>query len=169
MIEVHYNKFRNKILIPFKVIPKEGLSNEKIAMSLTIGVVSGFFPVVGGTTAIGFALLMIMKQNIAVVQAVNWIMAPLQLVTVIPFMRLGSSVFMKDHVSITIRQIVHAFEPGFWSGLKTVGMLHFYGVLAWTIIALPAGFLVYFLVIMLLRFIQKRKPVRILVNNCQSE
>ena len=112
---------------------------------------------------------MIMKQNIAVVQTVNWIMAPLQLVTVIPFMRLGSSVFMKDHVRITIRQIVHAFEPGFWSGLKTVGMLHIYGVIAWTVIAVPAGFLVYFLIIIVLRFFQKRRPVRILVNNSQSE
>ena len=165
MIKRYLKAFRNKVLIPLKVIPREGLSNEKIAFSLTIGIISGFFPVIGLTTSIGLALLLVLRQNFAIGQSVNWLLAPLHLLMIIPFMRLGSIITGHNAVTITLKQIIRAFEPGIWSGLKTVGIMHLYGIIAWSIIAIPAGLIVYFLSMGLLRFMQKRKPVTVPVNS----
>jgi uncharacterized protein (DUF2062 family) len=150
-------KIRQRILIPLRIIPKHGMSDEKLSLSITIGIVSGIFPVIGGTTAVGFLLLAAMRQNLATVQAINWIIAPIQLLSIIPFMRFGSWLLQRDTIHVTLNQIVNAFNPGLWSGLKTLGMLHIYAVLGWIVVGLPIGFVLYYLLLALFQLISKRK------------
>ena len=134
-------------------------------MTLAIGVVSGLIPIIGLTTAVCVALLLILRQNYAIGQAVNWILAPIHLLLIIPFMRLGAALLGYTNVRISLSQIILAFEPGIWSGLKTVGIMHLYGALAWSVVAVPAGTLVYFLVLGLLRLFQKRKVATVRIKS----
>lgn len=161
-----YNKFRQKVLIPFKIIPKEGLSTEKIALSVTLGILSGIFPVIGATTAVGLLLLAALKQNLVTVQAVSWFMSPIQLLSIIPFMRAGAWILHKSPVHITLNQIMLAFEPGWWIGLKNLGILHLYAALAWVVFALPAGFVLYYIALGITSLINRKKlvPVEELVD-----
>lgn len=154
------DKVKHKILIPFRIIPREGLSSEKLALSFTIGIIGGSFPVIGFTSLISLLLLMVLKQNFTIVQAMNWIAAPIQLVMIIPFMRLGAIVLFKDNLSITLRHIIKAFNPGIWEGLKTVGLFHLYGVIGWLICALPAGLFIYFIFFVIFRYLRKIKNGR---------
>jgi uncharacterized protein (DUF2062 family) len=151
------DSIKNKILIPFKIIPRQGLSSEKLALSFTIGIVAGSFPVIGLTSVLSLLILMVLKQNFTIVQAMNWIVAPFQLVMIIPFMRLGAIVLFKDNLNITFAHIIKAFEPGIWEGLLTLGMLHVYGVLGWIIIALPAAVILYFFFFVLFSYLRKMK------------
>ena len=112
---------------------------------------------IGLTSAVSLLILMLLKQNFTIVQAVNWIVAPIQLLMIIPFMRLGAIVLFKDNVSITLGLIIRAFKPGIWEGLKAIGLLHLYGVLGWIIIALPAGVIFYFFFYTLFRYLKKVK------------
>lgn len=157
MIWKLFDKVKHKILIPFKIIPRQGLSSEKLALSFTIGIIGGSFPVIGLTSAVSLLFLMLLKQNFTIVQAMNWIAAPIQLVMIIPFMRLGAIVLFKDNLSITLGHIIKAFEPGTWEGLKTVGLLHLYGMLGWIIIALPAGVILYFFFFFLFSYLKRVK------------
>ncbi len=159
MIKKIYQKIRHKILIPLRIIPKEGLSDNKLALSITLGIISGMFPVIGGTTAVSLILLAAFRQNLATVQAMNWIMSPFQLLSIIPFMRLGSWILQRSPVRITLHQIIQAFEPGIWSGLKNLGILHIYAVLAWLLIALPAGLVLNFIFLSFFRYFSRRKEV----------
>jgi uncharacterized protein (DUF2062 family) len=156
MALIIYQKIRQNILIPLKIIPKHGLSDENLSLSITLGIIAGVFPVLGGTTVIGFVFLAAMRQNLATVQAINWLLAPIQLLTIIPFIRLGTSILQKIPARITLTQLVQAFEPGLWTGLKNLGQLHLYGVMAWGMIALPTGFALYYLLLALFRYISKR-------------
>ena len=125
-------------------MPAEGLTPEKIAFSITIGVISGIFPVFGATTILSLLLTLLFRQNLFVVQSVQWIMALFQVLLIVPFMQFGSFLLNRQSLHISIEQIKLAFQPGIVSGLKALGVLHLYGILSWSIIVLPVGLISYF-------------------------
>jgi uncharacterized protein (DUF2062 family) len=138
------DKFTNKILIPFRLIPREGLSAEKLAFSITIGLIAGIFPVLGATTLLSLLFTMLFRQNLMVVQSVQWVMALAQILLIIPFMQFGAYILSAQALHINMDQINLAFQPGFFAGLKTVGIFHLYAILTWTILSVPAGAISYF-------------------------
>jgi|GEM_PF-189619 uncharacterized protein (DUF2062 family) len=135
--------FTQKVLIPFRLVPKDGLTAEKLALSITIGIISGIFPVIGMTTILSLFLTMLFRQNLLVVQSVQWILALFQVLLIIPFMQFGAYLLSQD-AHITIVQINHAFHNGMISGIKTVGIFHLYAILTWVILAIPAAAVSYF-------------------------
>lgn len=137
------DSIKEKILIPFRLVPANGLTPEKIAFSITIGILSGIFPVIGLTTILSLLLTLLFKQNLFVVQSVQWIMALFQVLLIIPFIRSGAFLLNHQILHIDIEQIKLAFEPGILEGLKTIGVLHLYGILSWSIVAIPLGLVSY--------------------------
>lgn len=135
--------FTNKILIPFRLVPKDGLTSEKLALSITIGIISGIFPVIGMTTLLSLFLTMLFRQNLLVVQSVQWILALFQVLLVIPFMQFGAYL-LSQNVHISMLQINNAFHHGVMSGIKTVGIFHLYAILTWLILAIPAAAVSYY-------------------------
>lgn len=136
--------FTNKFLIPFRLIPAAGLSAEKLALSITIGIIAGLFPVIGATTILSIFLTMLFRQNLLVVQSVQWIMALFQILLIIPFMQIGAYILSQQATHINIETINLAFKPGIISGIKTIGIFHLYAILTWTILSIPTGAISYF-------------------------
>ncbi len=134
----------NKFLIPFRLVPQQGLTAEKLALSITIGIIAGLFPVLGATTVISLLLTMLFRQNLLVVQSVQWLLALVQILLIIPFMQVGAFILNQQGVPVNIHQINLAFQPGILSGLKTIGIFYLYAILTWTILAIPTGALSYF-------------------------
>ncbi len=135
---------KNRFLIPFRLIPKEGLTPEKLAFSITIGFVAGLFPVIGATTILSLLFAMLFRQNLLVVQSVQWIVAVIQILLIIPFMQMGAYILNAHAIHISLQQINLAFQPGFISGIKTVGIFHLYAILTWGLLIIPAGTVSYF-------------------------
>lgn len=150
-----------RILIPFKLVPKEGLSPEKLAFSVTIGIIAGVFPVVGTTTLLSLLLTMLFRQNLLVVQSVQWILGLVQIVLIIPFMQFGAFLLNQNVVQISMAQISHAFQPGMLSGIKTVGVFHLYGIFTWSILVIPASAVSYFLFLAVFHKKNKNQSIRI--------
>jgi len=137
-------KFRDKLLVPIRLVPKNGLSAEKLAFSIAIGIVAGLFPVIGATTVVSLLLTWIFKQNILVVQSVQWALALVQVLLIVPFIRLGAFILQVPRCSISIEQINLAFKPGVLEGIKAIGVLQLYGIFTWLLIAVPLGAICYF-------------------------
>jgi uncharacterized protein (DUF2062 family) len=120
-------------------VPKDGLTPENLAFSVTLGIISGIFPVIGMTTLLSIVLTMLFRQNLIIVQSVQWILALVQVLLIIPFMQFGAYLLHQSVVHINMEQISHAFQPGMISGIKTVGIFHLYGIFTWLILIIPAG------------------------------
>lgn len=142
---------KNRVLIPFRIIPREGLPPEKLALSVSIGIISGLFPVIGFTTLLGLALTAAFRQNLALVQSVSWFLSLLQLLLIIPLMRMGALLWDQHNIHITLGQMEQAFQPGILSGLQTIGIFHLYGILAWCVFVIPAGAFSYYALLMAFR------------------
>jgi len=147
---------KHKILIPFRLVPNEGLTAEKLAFSITIGIVAGLFPVIGTTTVVSVLLTLLFRQNLMIVQAVQWLLGLAQVFLIIPFMQLGAFILNQRGLHITMHQMSIAFAPGFLSGIKTVGVLHLYAIMTWLILAIPASAISYFA---FRAVFQKKNPV----------
>ena len=142
---------KNRILIPFKIIPRDGFTPEKLALSVTIGIVSGLFPVIGFTTLLSLALTAAFRQNLALVQSVNWILALVQVLLIIPLMRMGAMLWDQHNIRITLGQMIQAFQPGILEGMQTIGIFLLYGILAWCVLVIPAGAFSYYALLMAFR------------------
>lgn len=88
--------FEKKILNPVMQVLRQGISPEKISLSIAWGVAIGIFPVVGTTTLLCMAAALILRLNLPIIQIANWLVYPLQLVLILPFFFAGAYVFGSD-------------------------------------------------------------------------
>jgi len=80
---------RRHVVVPIVALLKQGITPERIAMSLACGAILSIFPVLGTTTVLCTAAALLWRLNLAAIQAVNFAMTPLQLLLIIPFVRIG--------------------------------------------------------------------------------
>jgi len=150
-------QYSSRILTPVSNIRKQGFSSETLALSISIGIIGGAFPVLGLASYMCLLLTLTFRQNIIIVQVINWLVYPIQILLLIPFMKLGNAIFGGSDMTLTFHQVVVAFQSGILNGLKLIGIISLYGVTAWVVIAIPALFILYSLFLFLFRNIKKIK------------
>jgi hypothetical protein len=119
----------------------KGLTNRKIAFSILAGFLGGIFPVLGTTTIVCIIIAFVLRANHAIVQLVNWIVYPLQVILIIPLMKLGSAIISGPDIKLSFQYLIMSFESGFWCGIRVIGIAHLYGILGWVALIIPLGVL----------------------------
>src|SRR5208283_2985599 len=71
----------------------QGISPRRLALTLALGFAIGCIPVVGIPTALCACLALALRLNLPTIQAANYAVMPLQLVLIVPFVRLGGWLF----------------------------------------------------------------------------
>jgi uncharacterized protein (DUF2062 family) len=119
----------------------QGISPQRLALTLALGFAVGCIPVVGIPTLVCAALALVLRLNLPAIQAANYIVMPLQLLLIVPFMRLGgwlvasggSQSFRAGHLQVSL--LLHA-SPLVVA--TQMGSLAGQALLAWVVIAVPA-------------------------------
>jgi hypothetical protein len=94
---------------------------------------------------VAFAL----RLNFPVIQVANWAAAPLQLVLIVPFVRLGARLFaFGSGRAVEIGSLLHASPLAM---ISQVGSMAGQALLAWLLIAIPAVALLTMMLTTLLR------------------
>jgi uncharacterized protein (DUF2062 family) len=134
---------------------RQGTTPEGIALSLACGTAVGLFPVLGTTTLLGLALAPALRLNLALVQAANWAVYPLQLMLVLPLVRLGD--WLAGSAAFVLAVPPAAAVPGeAVSSLARVGVSVFHGVLGWVTVVPVVVTVVYGVSMPLLRALAAR-------------
>ncbi len=111
---------KRRLLDPLKQLLLQGITPEKIALSLALGAVLAVFPVLGSTTLLCTAAALLLKLNLPAIQLVNYLMYPVQLALVVPFMRAGARLFRVSSLPFSLTQMLTMFREN-WS--HTLGLL----------------------------------------------
>ena len=82
-----------KLKLLIKNLLQEGLSAKKMAIAMSVGSVIGFFPVLGTTTIISGFVAVKFRLNMVAVQFVNYLVYPLQLLLIVPEIKLAHALF----------------------------------------------------------------------------
>jgi uncharacterized protein (DUF2062 family) len=80
---------RRRVVDPLLELLRQGVTPEKIALSLAFGVGIGIFPVLGISTVLCTVVAIVLRLNLPAIQLVNYLASPLQLALIIPFVRVG--------------------------------------------------------------------------------
>ena len=122
---------------------RQGADKKSLALSCAIGMGFGAFPLIGTTTLLCFAAGHIWKLNQPLLQFVNYIMAPIQLLLIPVFgyagMHLGSELKVDPHPTAIMKALTTS--PALF--LKEYGELGLRAVAVWLMVMPVIMFLVY--------------------------
>lgn len=72
---------------------RQGCSPRRLALTLALGFAIGCIPVLGTATALCLVVALALRLNLGAIQAANCLAMPLQMVLIVPFVRLGNWMF----------------------------------------------------------------------------
>lgn len=113
----------------------QGTTPSKIALAIAFGVTLGLFPLLGTTTMLALGVGVMLKLNQPVLQVFRELTYPLQLATILFFMRAGESLFGAVHVPLSISMMMEQFFANPGKFLTDYGMIGLYGVVVWLLLA----------------------------------
>ena len=122
---------------------RQGITPEKIALTIAMGITLGLFPVLGSTTLLCFLAGLILRLNQPIIQLVNYLVYPLQFAGIYFFIRIGEWLTRTTPLSFSIPGLLQQFREAPLHFFQEFGMTALRGVLAWLLIAPPTAALLY--------------------------
>lgn len=83
------NALHRWLIGPIAALLSQGITPRKIALSIAVGAIVGIFPVLGATTVLCTLAAAALRLNLVAVQTVHYAMTPVQVLLIIPFVRVG--------------------------------------------------------------------------------
>src|SRR5215469_16830461 len=86
----------------------EGISPQRLALTLALGFVLGCIPLVGVPTWICIAVAVVFRLNLPAIQVANYAAMPFQLALVVPLIRLGGKLTPATHSALDVSLLAHS-------------------------------------------------------------
>jgi uncharacterized protein (DUF2062 family) len=144
---------------PIIALLKQGVTPEKLALSLALGAALGVFPALGWTTTLCAIAALALRLNLPAIQIVNYLMYPLQIALLIPFFRLGERLFRAPHLPISVSQIYAMIHASLWNSVKLLWTTTWHAIVVWGMSAPVLVALIYVILKPLLRRLLRRQVV----------
>ena len=136
--------WRRRVASPVIRQLKQGITPEKVALTVALGLVLGIFPILGTTTILCGVVAARLRLNQPIIQLVNYIAYPLQLIAIIPLYRGGETLFGHAHLPLSVPLLVARFRADAVAFLVDFGLIAVQGVVVWCLLAPPVAAAVYF-------------------------
>jgi uncharacterized protein (DUF2062 family) len=134
---------RRKIVNPILDLLHQGITPEKIALSIALGLTLGVTPVLGSTSVLCFLAAVLLRLNLPVIQLVNYFVYPLQFALLVPFIRIGEWIFAAPPVRITVGEIVGLVRADVWNAIVTLWTATIHALVAWFMLSSLALVVIY--------------------------
>jgi uncharacterized protein (DUF2062 family) len=139
--------FKEKVVAPMLQLLRQGLTPERLAWSLSVGLALGIIPLFGTSTALCVGAGLVFRLNQPAMQLTNYVAYPLQLTLLIPFIRLGERLFGAPHLPLSLPVIQAALKADAWGALGQFWTSLWHASVAWLVVVpLPAALLAWLLV-----------------------
>lgn len=125
----------------------QGVTPQKVALTIALGINLAIFPILGSTTLLCAAVAFWLKLNQPIIQLVNWLAYPLQFALLLPFVRIGEWLTRAPRVPFSIPQLLQKFHDSPGNFFREFGMTGVHGIIAWLLIAPLLTTAIYFLLL----------------------
>ena len=122
----------------------QGVSVEKITLTLTLGATLGVFPILGATTFLSGIAAWLLKLNQPIIQAVTLLAYPVQCALLIPFYRAGERMFDAPRLPLSISMLISRFMENTGQFLRDYGLTGVHGIVVWACTAPFIGIALFF-------------------------
>ena len=157
----HEGFFQRRLVRPVIELLRQGVTPEKIALSIVFGITLGVFPVLGSTTALCAVAALVFRLNLPAIQIVNYFVYPLQIALLIPFFRLGEKLFGAQHLPLSVPQIYAMIHASVTGTVRALWTTTWHAIVVWCLLAPVAAIILYLILAPLLRRVARRKLVSV--------
>ena len=151
--------FKRRLVRPILDLLRQGVTPEKIALSVALGAALGVFPALGWSTTLCAIAAIVLRLNLPAIQITNYIVYPVQIALLAPFFRWGEKLFRAPHFPISVPQIYALFHAGAWIAIKLLWTTIWHAIIVWSMIAPVFVGLVYAILLPLLRRAMQRQAI----------
>jgi len=136
---------QRRVVAPLLALLRQGVTPGRLAMSVALGVSIGLVPVLGVSTALCAAVALALRLNLPAIQLVNYLLTPLQLLLIIPQLRLGEWLVGAPRFPITLESGLAMLSNGVWSAVRALSTAILHATIAWLAVAPFLTLLLYFI------------------------
>jgi len=127
------------------------MTPKKLAATIVAGTIVGVIPALGITTVLGTAIAARFRLNIAATVLVSYLAQPLQLLLVLPYIKLGILLLGLDELKLTFDEMQQMFRSDWVLALNQLWKANLAGVAAWLVTSVPAGAILYAILVPILK------------------
>ena len=136
--------WKRRVLAPIVGQLRQGITPEKIALTIALGGTLGIFPILGSTTILCAIAAYWLRLNQPIIHLVHYFAYPAQLALLIPFYRAGETLFGKPHVPLSIPFLLGSFRDDPAHFLREFGIIGLQGIAVWALVAPVLAAVLYF-------------------------
>ena len=123
---------------------KQGLTPIELTQSILVSVLISIIPILGVTTILLTVLSLKRKLNLPIMIALSYIIWPLQILMIIPFINIGEFIFSVPQSNYSIEEIVASFQDSFFGTLSRLFFELLCGFGGWLFTAVPIFIIISF-------------------------
>ena len=128
--------WQRRVVAPILAQLRQGITPQKVALTLALGAVLGIFPILGATTLLCAVAGVWLRLNQPIIQLVNYLVYPVQILLLIPFYRAGERLFGATPVPIVnVPELIGRFGADPLKFVVDYGLVGLYGITVWALVA----------------------------------
>ncbi|HEV2212771.1 MAG TPA: DUF2062 domain-containing protein [Gammaproteobacteria bacterium] len=121
----------------------QGITPHKVALTLALGVVLGVNPLIGTSTTLCAVAALWLGLNLPLIQLINYLAYPLQILLLIPFVQVGQWLFREPPLPFSAMDIRTMLAAGLWKAVQTLWSYALHGMVAWLFLGALMGLAIY--------------------------
>ena len=145
------NFVKRKLVNPLLALLKAGITPEKLSLTVSLGAIIGLIPAFGVTTLIGTVVAARFRLNSPILLLISYFVNPIQIIIALPLVKLGIYIFGGAPLHYSLSQVMHMFRKDWLETINKLWVANLLGIAAWAMLAIPLGFMVYYLTLPVFR------------------
>jgi uncharacterized protein (DUF2062 family) len=127
--------FYRRLARPIVELLRQGITPEKIALSVALGAALGIFPAIGLSTTLCAIAALSFRLNLPAIQIANYFVYPVQIALLLPFFRLGEKLFRAPHLPMSVEQIHAMIRADVWHAIRLLWTTTWHAIAVWCLVA----------------------------------
>lgn len=123
--------WQRRLLGPLRAQLTQGVTPDRLALTLSIGTACSLLPFLGFTSLLNLAVGLCLRLNQPILQVLNQLLGPLQLLLILAYVRLGELIWRADPMPISVSTIVSSFKADPGAFLVRFGWTGVHAATAW--------------------------------------
>jgi uncharacterized protein (DUF2062 family) len=130
---------------------KQGLTPRELSQSMIVSGLISTIPILGVSTFMITTVSLKTKLNLPVMIALSYLMWPIQILMIIPFIRIGQFIFNVPRNHHTVEEIIASFQNSFFQTFSHLSFELLCGLGGWLLTAVPIAFGIYWVLTLFLK------------------
>lgn len=130
---------------------RQGLTPNELSQSIIVSGLISTIPILGVSTFLITTVSIKRKLNLPVMISLSYLMWPIQILLIIPFIRVGEFIFAVPRHHHTVEEIISSFQNSFFQTLSQLSFELLCGLGGWLLTAVPLAVGVYWVSLLFLK------------------